>query len=125
MRAPPQEDEIPEYYDPSEAPGLMSIEEDADLIEHEILLALLNIVRNGARDSDKRAAASDLGELIGKKGKSVQVIQAKNVQLNQLNQQISQKPEFKRALMDSAHGLRSLVEAEDANIKSKFGGEGV
>ena len=79
-------------------------------------------MESGSRDADRRAAASDAAELIGKKGaKGLNLIQADNVQINQ----IDQNPELKAHLIKAAQGLSALTHASNANIKTKQGGSGV
>ena len=125
MSAALTDDIIPDYFDPVLEPEFLSIEENAEMLEHEMLNTLLKIMRSGSRDSDRRAAASDVGELIGKKGKNqVQIIKANNLQLNQVNQ-IEQKPELKAHLIEAARGLAAVSQGNNANIKSKQGGAGV
>ena len=121
MNKPPADEPIPDYFDPEKEIELLSVEEHSDLIEHEILHALLEITRNADRPNDRRAAASDLAEIIGKKGKAIQVFSGKNVQVNQ----IEANPDLKRHLIESAQGLKALTEATDSHVISKQGGSGV
>ncbi len=119
MLAPPVDSPILEYMEPDAEPELLTIDNSADILENELVVALLNILRSG-KDTDKLKAATEVKDILGR-GQKGQVVIGKNVQINQIEAQ----PELKRHLIESAHGLRSLIEAKDARIKSKFGGEGV
>ena len=125
MHAELTDTDIPAYLDPAIEPEFLSVDDHADLLEHEMLATFLDIMRSGSRDADRRAAAGDVAEILGKKGKnSVNVIQAKNLQLNQINQ-IEANPELKAHLIKSAQGLAAITEGRSAAVASKQGGTGV
>ena len=116
---------IPDYFDPVLEPEFLSVDDSSELLEHEMLTTFLDIMRSGKRDADRRAAAGDVAEILGRKGKgAVQIIKANNLQLNQVNQ-IEQKPELKAHLIDAARGLAAVSQGNNANIRSKQGGAGV
>ena len=125
LLAPPSETVIPDYFDPEATPELLTIENSKELIEDRILRTFLDIMESGIKDSDRRAAASDAAELIGKKGakaqQGVQLISAENVQINQ----IDQNPELKRHLIEAAKGLGALTHASNSGVKVKGGGSGI
>lgn len=119
----PEETQIPPYLDPSVEPEFLTVESSADLLEHTMIQTILDIMSSGKRDSDRRAAARDAGELIGKinQKQSLNLISADNVQLNQLNG----NPEMKRHLIESAAGLSKISNASKSSIKTHKGGGGV
>ena len=125
MNAELTDDIIPDYFDPVLEPEFLSVETSSELLEHEMLSTFLSIMRSGQRDSDRRAAAGDVAEILGRKGKSaVQFIKAENLQLNQLNQ-IDAKPEMKAHLIEAAKGLAAITAGHSSGVKSKQGGQGV
>ncbi len=115
--------EIPDYLEPAENPELLSVDDASALLEHTMIQTILNIMESGKRDADRRAAARDAGELIGKLNQKSQVnlIKADNVQMNQ----IAQNPRLKNHLLKSASGLSQMTRAHDSGIKTKEGGSGV
>ena len=121
MNRPPDESTFPEYLDPSIEVSFLTLESSAELMEHEMVVALLNLMSNAKRDTDKIAAIRETGELLGKKAKNqVNLINADNVQLNQL----TASPEIQQHLLTAASGLVSVANARDSGVRSKFGGKG-
>ena len=120
---PLEDNEIPEYLDPDKEIKLMTLEDSSELLEHTMIQTILDIMQSGKRDSDRRAAARDAGELIGKINtkQNVNLISADNVQLNQLNQ----NPEIKKHLISSASALSKISNAKAADINQHIGGKGV
>lgn len=112
-----------EYFEPDLTPEFMTVESSSELLEHEMIQTFLQVMREGRRDSDRLKAASDVGEIIGKKGKQnqLQLIRADNVQINQ----IEQNPALKAHLIESARGLAALTGASNANVQTRQGGKGV
>ena len=122
MAEPPVETTQPDYLEPTLQVEFMTIENSAELIEHELVRTLLDVMSFAKRDADKLAAVKEAGDLLGKKAKQpVNLITADNVQVNQL----AANPELQRNLLESAKGLASVAAAKDSGIKSKFGGSGV
>lgn len=121
MAQPPVDETIPPYLEPTAEPTFMTIETSAELMEHEMVRTLLEVMSNAKRDTDKLAAVKESGELLGKKARGqVNLITADNVQLNQL----TASPDLQRHLLESASGLASVASARDSGVRSKFGGKG-
>ena len=122
MNQPPEESSFPAYLDPSAEPTFMTIESTAELIEHEMVRTLLDVMVNAKRDVDKLSAVKESGDLLGMKQKSnINLISADNVQVNQL----TADPKMQKALMEAGKGLASVATARDSGVRSKFSGTGV
>lgn len=113
---------IPEWFDPASEPVFLTIDDSADLLEHTLVTTLLHVMNSAIRDSDKLKAASDVAEILGRKGKqAVTIVRADNAQFNQ----ISAPPGMNSHLIEAAQGLKKISSGEDAKIKTREGGSGV
>ena len=122
MSADLAEATIPEWFDPSIEPVFLTIDDSADLLEHTLVTTLLHVMNSAARDSDKLKAASDVAEILGRKGKqAVTIVQSENAQINQ----ITAPPQMNRHLIEAAKGLKKISSGNDAKIKTREGGSGV
>lgn len=122
MNLPPEETQFPPYLDPAIEVEFMTIESTAELMEHEMVRTLLDVMSNAKRDVDKLSAVKESGDLLHMKQKNnINLISDSNIQVNQL----AVDPKMQQHLLASASGLASVAKANDSGVKSKFGGTGV
>lgn len=124
MNQPLDEAFTPEYFDPTVSPEFRNVENSKEILEHTMIQTFLNIMNSGKNDNSRIKAARNAGELVGQlnqKNQQVNLIQAENVQMNQ----IAQNPALKNHLVDAALGLKQISFAHDSGIKTKEGGSGV
>lgn len=119
--AAPIIEEVEEYMSEGADPILLSVDTSSEMLEDEMLRTYIAIMRDND-SKDRRAAASDVAEILGKKGKkSITVVNAENAQIN--NQNVLPE-EMRKHLMSANQGLKGLTDATNAGIKIKEGGSG-
>ena len=85
LTAPPAAPDEPSYLDPEATPEILTIENSASIMEHQLVQTLLDLMHNGSERA-RLKAADQTAEMIGKKQKNIQVL-AQNAQINQQNNQ--------------------------------------
>lgn len=102
-------------------PSLLSVDTSKELLEDAMLRTYIEVMRDTS-NRDRVKAASDVAEILGKKGKkAVTIVNADNAQINQ---QSLLSEDMRNHLLGASVGLKSLTHATDAGITIKEGGRG-
>ena len=121
--APPiiEDYDIEDMFSDVARPRVLTVESATEELEDVMLRTYLQVMKD-TESPNRLRAASDVADILGKKGKkSVTIVNADNAQINQ--QQVL-PPEMQKHLLTARDGLETLSSATDAKLKIQPGGRG-